>query len=98
MPNARALHLPYTPASLAFGLVGMLVVVYLGLIAVVISYAALTVEFSQSLRNDEAVVAELEARYLARVAEINTIDYRTQGYSKPLAQHFVTADRGTALR
>ena len=98
MSNARALRLPYTPTHLAAGLVGALVLVYLALIAVVMSYAALTVEFSQSVRNDEARVATLEARYLDRVAEISTLDYVSAGYTKPLAQIFVATKSGTALR
>ncbi len=98
MSNSVALRLPYAPTTLAAGLVGLLVVAYLALIAVVMSYAALTVEFSQSLRNDEATVAALESRYLARVAEITSIDYTAAGYEKPVAQTFVATESGTARR
>jgi len=98
MSKVSALRLPYAPTNICAGIVALLVVVYLGLIAVVMSYAALTMEFSQSVRSDEAAVAALEARYLARVAEISTTDYALHGYHKPIAQTFVQAKSGTALR
>ncbi|MFA6415013.1 MAG: hypothetical protein WC217_03555 [Candidatus Paceibacterota bacterium] len=97
MRNPR-LHLPFSVVSLASGAVAVLVVAYIGLIAVVMSYAALTVEFSQSVRNDEAVVASLESAYLAGVARITSTDYAAAGYAKPLAEVFVRAESVTALR
>lgn len=84
--------------SVCYGSVGILLVAYIGLIAVVMSYAALTIEFSQSVRNDEASVASLEARYLAGVASITSTDYAAAGYTKPVAQVFVQAESSTALR
>ena len=84
--------------SLVSGGVGVLLVVYIGLIAVVMSYAALTVELSQSVKRDEAAVAVLEARYLASVARITNIDYLGEGYAKPVARVFVRAESVTALR
>lgn len=98
MSKTLTYRLPYAPTTLAAGLVGLLVVAYLALIAVVMSYAALTVEFSQSVRNDEATVAALESRYLARIAEITSIDYTAAGYEKPVAQIFVASESGTARR
>lgn len=97
MHNLR-FRLPYSPVSLCFGAVAVLSVAYIGLIAVVMSYAALTVEFSQSVRNDEAAVAVLEGRYLADVARITGIDYAAEGYAKPVAKAFVKAESVTALR
>src|SRR3989344_2205222 len=44
MYNLRS-HLPFSLVSLCYGVVGVLAVVYIGLIAIVMSYAALTVEF-----------------------------------------------------
>lgn len=84
--------------SLCCGAVGVLVVAYIGLIAVVMSYAALTVEFSQSVKNGEAAVAALEGQYLANVAHITGTDYAAEGYEKPAAQAFVRAESMTALR
>ncbi len=100
MSNIRtvALRLPYSPTSIAAGIVGMLVVVYLGMIATVMSYATLTVEFSQSVRSSEAAVATLESKYLARVAEITSTNYSSLGYAKPIAQTFVPTQSGTARR
>ncbi|MFA5998151.1 MAG: hypothetical protein WC814_02080 [Candidatus Paceibacterota bacterium] len=97
MHNLR-FHLPYSVVSLCFGAVAVLLVAYIGLIAVVMSYATLTVEFSQSVRNDESAVAVLEGRYLAGVLHITNIDYSAEGYAKPVAKEFVRAESATALR
>lgn len=91
-------HLPVSPVSLAAGLVAVLAVVYIGMIALVMSYAALTVEFSQSVKNDEADLAVLESHYLASISHIQTIDYHALGYARPAAQIFVPATSMTALR
>jgi hypothetical protein len=91
-------HLPFSFLSLATGTVGVLAVVYIGLIAIVMSYAALTVEFSQSVKNDEAALSVLESQYLASVAHIQAQDYRAIGYSAPRATFFVPATSVTALR
>lgn len=97
MDSSRT-FIPFSPLSVCSGAVGVLVVIYIGLIAVVISYAALTVEFSQSVKNDEAVVAALEGQYLASVSQITNVDYASLGYAKPTAQTFVRAKNVTALR
>lgn len=96
--HVTALRLPYSPTRVALGIVGMLVVVYLGMIATVMSYAALTVEFSQSVRSSEAAVATLESKYLAHVAEITSTNYSSLGYAKPSTQTFVPTQSGTARR
>src|SRR3989344_4203296 len=70
MPNTSTLRLhrlPFSSVALTLALVVTLGVAYIALIAVVMSYAALTVEFAQSVRSDEAVIATLEARYLGTV-------------------------------
>lgn len=91
-------HFPFSLVSLCTGTVGFLAVVYIGLIAVVMSYAALTVEFSQSVKNTEASVAVLESQYLGSVARIESLDYRTVGYVQPSTKIFVPATSVTALR
>ncbi|MFA7302145.1 MAG: hypothetical protein WC030_00130 [Candidatus Paceibacterota bacterium] len=88
----------YSAVALGYGMVATLAVIYIGLIAVVVSYAALTVEYSQSVRNDEAAVAQLEARYLATVSKITKTDYASAGYAKPVAKTFVATQSATALR
>lgn len=99
MPKSlQTIAIRYAPVSMSLTLVVALAVAYIGLIAVVMSYAALTVEFSQSVRNDEAAVAALESRYLASVANITTGDYTAAGYVKPVAKIFVAAQSVTALR
>ncbi len=91
-------RLPFSFLSLVCAAAGILFVAYIGLIAVVMSYAALTVEFSQSARNDEAAVAVLESQYLANVARITGTDYAADGYVKPVSTLYVRAQSVTALR
>ncbi len=83
---------------LCIGIVAILLVAYIGLIATVVSYAALTIEFSQSVRNDEAEVAALESMYLNNVERIATTDYIADGYIRPSVTKFVPAKSATALR
>lgn len=88
----------FSVLSLCYGAVGILLVVYLGLVAVVMSYAALTIEFSQSVRNDGAVVAALEGQYLAGISRITNTNYADLGYAKPVVKAFVREKSVTALR
>lgn len=62
------------------------------------SYATITVEFSQSVRNSVSDVAELESKYLSAVTNITNADYTNEGYSKPLSEVFVSVKSVTALR
>lgn len=94
----RNLLFRFSPVSLCAGAVAVLLVAYIGLIAVVMSYAALTIEFSQSVRNNEASVAALEGQYLAAVAHITATDYAAAGYVLPVAKTFVKAEDVTAIR
>lgn len=95
MPNFR---LPMSPISIAALSVGTLTAAYLALIAVVMTYAALTIEFSQSIRSDEAQVASLEAQYLSGVEQVTNTDFASAGYAKPIAETFVPSHGATALR
>lgn len=97
MHNTRS-FLPFSFLHLCYGAVGVLLVSYIGLIAIVMSYAALTVEFSQSVKDDEASLAVLEGQYLASVSEITGTDFTAEGYSKPVEKFFVRAQSVTALR
>lgn len=97
MHNTRP-YFPFSALSMCYGAVGVLLVAYIGLIAVVMSYAALTVEFSQSVKTDESAVAVLEGQYLAGVARLTNTDYAAEGYAKPAAKAFVRAQSATALR
>ena len=96
--HSLRLHFPISILSFSVGMVAVLAVVYIGLIAVVMSYAALTVEFSQSVKDDEAAVAVLESQYLGNVAGIQGLDYHALGYAAPRAKTFVPAAAMTALR
>ena len=91
-------HFRLSIVSVSSSIVGILALTYIGLIAVVMSYAALTVEFSQSVKNDEASVASLESQYLSSIADIQNSDYRAAGYTAPVRQVFVPTNSMTALR
>ena len=91
-------HFQFFIVPVCYGTVAVLAVVYIGLIGVVMSYAALTVEFSQSVKADQASVAVLEGQYLSSVSRIQNMDYRTAGYAAPLAMTFVHSAVKTALR
>lgn len=97
MPNLRS-GIPFSFLSLCYGAAGTLLVVYIGLIAVIMSYATLTIEFSQSVRDNEAAIAALEGRYLADIARITGANYAAEGYAKPAVKAFVRAESVTALR
>lgn len=92
------LNLPFSPVRFCIGIVAVLLVVYIGLIATVMSYAALTIEFSQSVRNDESEVAVLESMYLNNVERTTATDYIAEGYIRPSVTTFVPAKSVTALR
>jgi hypothetical protein len=89
---------PFSPLVLALALVTTLTVAYIALIATVMSYGALTVSFSQSVRDGGAAVALLEARYLAEIADVTDVDYAALGYEKPSVETFVPGAAQTALR
>jgi hypothetical protein len=91
-------HLSFSLPTICFGLIAVLALTYIGLIAVVMNYAALTVTFSQSVTNDEATVGTLESQYLASVANITNANYVALGYAPPIAQVFVPTKSVTALR
>ncbi len=97
MRNFR-FHLPFSPTAICFGTVAVLAVTYIGLIAVVMSYAALTIEFSQSVKNDKSTVAVLEEQYLSAIADMMDTNYVTAGYALPVVEIFVPAKSVTALR
>lgn len=91
-------RLYHSPTVLCGSVVAVLAVAYIGLIAVVMSYAALTMEFSQSVKDNGAAVAALENRYLTALGHITGADYRAEGYAAPQKETFVPAKSVTALR
>ena len=95
---AKAIRAPISPITFAISLVSTLALLYVCLIATVMSYGAATVGFAQSVRDDEAAVASLESRYLASVNELTTTDYKALGYTKPVSETFVPKAPVTALR
>jgi hypothetical protein len=87
----------WTPVSALLALNATFVVIYLALIAVAMTYAALEVEFTQYTKNDEATVASLEATYLSSLTALTTTNYVAEGYAQPIAQIFVPGAPQTAL-
>lgn len=98
MAKAAALRLPYAPIKMLACIGVALAVLYVALIALVMNYAALTVSFAQSIRNDEAAIARLEQAYFSELDALSRADYRALGYAKPVAHAFVTGAPATALR
>lgn len=94
----RIEKISFSPVKAAGIFAGALVVTYIGMIAFIMSYAAHTIEYAQSVRNEEAAVAGLEQQYLAAVAEITQTDYQALGYVKPTSKTFVRGTPATALR
>lgn len=88
----------FSPVGLCGTGVAVLAVTYICLIAVVMSYAAVTMEFSQSVKNEKATVAVLESRYLTALERLTSTDHVTEGYALPVTQAFVPAKSVTARR
>lgn len=87
----------WSPVSSLLALNGALVIVYLGLIAIAMTYATLQVEFTQYTKNDEAAVATLESSYLGALSTLTTTDYAKLGYTQPIAEVFVPGAPQTAV-
>lgn len=79
------------------GVTTFLALTYVGLIAIVMSYAAMHVEFAEHVRSDEAEVAALERTYFASVGAMTTTNYAALGYGAPVRKTYVPESPGTAL-
>lgn len=80
------------------GIIAALLVAYIGLIALVMSYASVTIEFSQSIREDSSRVAQLETQYLSSIAHLTSLDYTAHGYVVPKVTSYVLGTGVTAIR
>ena len=83
-------------SALVMGNVG-LVLVYLGLVAFSMSYAALEVQSAQSVKGEEAQVATLDTQYLAAIAAVTESDPAALGYAAPVATLFGPGTPATAI-
>jgi hypothetical protein len=88
-------RIPLVPLLLGFN--ALLVLAYLSLIAVVMTYAALHVEFAEQVRSDESAVAKLEGVYFGSLKLLTKTEYANLGYAKPVTKIFVTGASPTAL-
>jgi hypothetical protein len=87
----------FPAVTLLVGLNALFVLLYVGIMAIVMSYATMQIEFAQSVRTDEASVAMLESSYLTAVDQVTQVNYLGQGYGKPTAELFVTSAAQTAF-
>ena len=76
----------------------LLVCTYVTLIAVVMSYAALHIEFAEGAKQGEAEVATLEASYFSALSRLTATDYRALGYAQPTIKRFVTGTETLSVR
>lgn len=86
-----------SPVRALIALNCLLGVSYIALVAFSMSYAALEVEFAQSVKNDEASVATLDTSYLATLKQVTLSNYAAEGYVKPVAEIYVPGAPQTAL-
>ncbi len=98
MSRVAAVRFNISPVRALAVLAATLALTYVALIAVVMNYATLTVGFAESVRDGEAAVASLESSYFSMLQSVTATNYSAAGYSKPVAQVFVTGAPTTALR
>ncbi len=87
-PVAAVAQLPFVPA-LSF-IAGILLVSYLALLAFIMVYGTLQMQFAQRVRDTSAQVGVLESQYLSLITQINKSDPSTLGFTKPVAIAYVT--------
>jgi hypothetical protein len=95
MRNLFASRIPFV--RIFAGIATASVLLYIGLLAVVMSYAAMQVAFAEQVHNDAATVARLEAAYLATVDTLTTVNYTALGYTTPSTKQYVDESLETAL-
>lgn len=85
---AAVAELPFIPA-LSF-IAGVLLVSYLALIATIMVYGTLQMQFAERVRDTSAQVGVLESQYLALITQINKTDPSSLGFTKPVSIAYVT--------
>ncbi len=98
MHKIRTISLHWSATTFLVWVASILLLVYIALISIVMTYATLTVEFAESVRDDQSAVASLEASYLEEVRALSSVDYRSLGFVEPKAKVFVKSAPVTALR
>jgi uncharacterized membrane protein len=94
---AQALVSRFSPVQWLSGVVVLLIVAYIGLIAFVMSYAAIETELAQSVRDSSAQVSVLEIAYLGKTASLAALDPAQLGYNAPVAKSFVAGSARAAI-
>lgn len=85
---AAVTQLPYI--SILSFIAGTLLVSYLALIAFIMAYGTLQMQFAERVRDTSAQVGTLESQYLALVTQINETNPATLGFTKPTSIAYVT--------
>ncbi len=85
---SKTLPVPFIPTLAAVA--AALVIAYIGLLAIVMTYGALQMQSAQALRDTSATVGVLETKYLADITEINNTNPEVSGFTKPLTIAYVT--------
>jgi hypothetical protein len=87
----------FSPVQWLTGVVVALVVTYIGLIAFVMSYAAIQTETAQSVRDSSAEVSLLETQYFDKTSALGAIDPGSLGYSAPIAKNYALGPTRAAI-
>jgi len=87
----------FSPVQYLLAINVLLVVTYIGLIAFVMSYAAIETELAQSVRDASAQVSVLEVAYFNKTAELGAVNPVQLGYSAPIAKSYVNGTVRAAM-
>lgn len=82
--------MPNRLISILGGLCALLVVVYLGLIAVTVSFATWQTDLAHEIRVTEQEIAALEATYFSSISAINRMNPNDAGLVAPASVAYVT--------
>jgi len=72
-------------------LVSFLLISYVGLMAFTMNYAVAHTQYAEAVRDEEARLGGIEARYFALLDEVNAVDPSSLGYVKPAELRFAIA-------
>lgn len=72
---------------------GLLAIVYVGMLAVAMTYGVLQIQAAQTVRDTSAAVGNLETTYLSVITTINNVNPVSLGFSKPSTVAYVTGSR-----
>ncbi len=71
-------------------LVGVLLVVYIGVLSFVMTYGVIQIQSAEAVRDTSAHVATLDAEYFDTVAKLSDIKPESLGFEKPSSIAYIT--------